>query len=358
MQSSFGPYSHATNTPNRMATLELPYLAPDVIDAEFARIVDELTRRGFLTGGLAAAALLGLAACGSGEAGSTGTPKASTRVVDSVNGKITVPADPKRVVSVHVSSDATLFDLGMSPLGVANPGANYVSPRYRSKWKDAAKVFSGGEMHLEDVAALHPDLILGVDWPFITKHYADLTKVAPTVIVPSTTWQATAHGVAEAVGRLADLDKLKDKLRTRSAAIKANYADELSRYRWDILQGGFDPGKYWLYGAKAELGPILADAGVQFASGTMQTPPTDSRAVSYEKIGLLSDADVIGYYANFDGTPNNEGPKLFAQTLWKRLPAVKAGRLVPFPDFLPSGYGDALAVLDELEAGLNKIGTA
>jgi hypothetical protein len=28
---------------------------------------------------------------------------------------------------------------------------------------------------------------------------------------------------------------------------------------------------------------------------------------------------------------------------------------VPFPDFLPNGYGDALAVLDELEAGLKKI---
>ena len=44
-------------------SLELP--APG-LHAEWAAIVDELTRRGLLAGGLGTAALLGLAACGSG----------------------------------------------------------------------------------------------------------------------------------------------------------------------------------------------------------------------------------------------------------------------------------------------------
>ncbi len=36
---------------------------------------------------------------------------------------------------------------------------------------------------------------------------------------------------------------------------------------------------------------------------------------------------------------------------------MKAGHTVPIPDFLPAGYGDALAVLDQLEAGLKTLGS-
>ncbi|MDQ7908746.1 hypothetical protein RB614_29865 [Phytohabitans sp. ZYX-F-186] len=63
---------------------------------------------------------------------------------------------------------------------------------------------------------------------------------------------------------------------------------------------------------------------------------------------------MIGFYAGYDGKPNNQGPQLFAQKGFTRLAAVQASRLVPIPDFLPGGYG-ALAVLDELEAGLTKL---
>ncbi|MER7003653.1 hypothetical protein ABT297_11505 [Dactylosporangium sp. NPDC000555] len=77
--------------------------------------------------------------------------------------------------------------------------------------------------------------------------------------------------------------------------------------------------------------------------------------MSYEQIDILADADVIGFYSGYDGNPNNKGPELFAQTGFKQLAAVRATRLVPFPDFLPGGYGDALAVLDQLESGLTKL---
>ena len=121
------------------------------------------------------------------------------------------------------------------------------------------------------------------------------------------------------------------------------------------MQGGFDTGQYWLYGPGSDIGQILAGAGVQFATGSAQTPGDANRALSYERIDVLADAGVIGFYANNDGTPNNEGPQLFAQEGFKALDAVKAGRLVPLPDFLPGGYGDALAALDEVETGLKKL---
>ncbi|MBN9618583.1 MAG: ABC transporter substrate-binding protein [Actinobacteria bacterium] len=335
-------------------------LVPPAIDTEFDRIVAELTRRGFLAGTIGAAGLLGLSACGSsgGIPAGSGPAAATTRRVETAKGPVDVPADPKRIVAIQPSSSATLYDLGLTPVGVYDQGASYISPRYRGRWATAPKIGVDGEIDVEKVAKLDPDLILGVDYDWNTKVYSQLTALAPTVIAPSTTWQALAHTTAEAVGRLAALRALQARLASRSAQIMSSYAPTLARYRWAILQGGFDQGQFWVYGPKSDVGVILAGAGVRFATASAQVAGPDNRAVSYERIDTLTDADVIGYYANYDGSPNNHGPQLFAQPGFRRLAAARAGRLVPIPDFLPGGYGDALAVLDELEAGLKRLGAS
>ena len=334
-------------------TLERPIAA----DTDFRAIVDELTRRGFLGGALGSAALLGLAACGSDSDSPSGSASASatTRAIRTAKGVVDVPVTPKRVVAIQPSAVATLYDVGLDPIGVYNQGSQYISPRYRAKWTKAPDVGSAGEIVVEKVAALEPDLIVGVDYEWNTKPYAQLSKLAPTVIAPATSWQATADTTAEAVGRSAQLDVLKKKVTARSAQIKSTYAGALAKYKWDILQGGFDKGKFWLYGPGSDAGTILAGAGVQFASASAKVPGANNSPTSYENIDILDDAGMIGYYANFDGTPNNEGPALFKQTQFTRLAAARGKRLVPIPDFLPGGYGDALAVLDELEAGLKKL---
>ena len=328
------------------------------VEARFADIVDELTRRGLLSGGLGAAALVGLAACGgNGGATATGSPSASsgTRTVASAKGAITLPAHPERVVAIAPQVRGTLYDLGITPIGVYDEGSEYISPRYRAKVADATIIGGGSGLQLEKIATLQPDLIVGVDYPYNTDDYTKLTVIAPTVIAPASTWQAIAQSTADAVNRQGVLQKIERRFATRAATIKKTYADLLARYRWDILQGGFDRGKFWLYGPKSDAGAILGAAGVRFATGSAGVHGGEDKALSYENIGLLQSADVIGFYANYDGTPNNQGPQLFAQTAFKALPAVTAGRTVPLPDFLPGGYGDALAVLDELEAGLKKI---
>ena len=101
------------------------------IDEEFARIVNALTRRGLLAGGLGTAALLGLSACGLDQPHDTSdvsTP--ATRKVDSVNGPISVPAHPKRVVTLDGFSMAAMFDLGLTPAGVYSAGEQYVEPQF------------------------------------------------------------------------------------------------------------------------------------------------------------------------------------------------------------------------------------
>ncbi|GAA5080366.1 ABC transporter substrate-binding protein [Streptomyces similanensis] len=149
--------------------------------AHAARTVRRRTR--VLRPAVAAAALaLALTACDSGSsaAGGAGGTTTATRVVGTAHGKVTVPAHPLRIVSVHSWSTESLFDLGLTPVGVEDSGANYVPPRYLKGWKAAAKVSTGADLDYERIAALKPDLIVGVDVPYLSKAYRRLSAIAPT----------------------------------------------------------------------------------------------------------------------------------------------------------------------------------
>lgn len=331
-------------------------------DTRFDEIVDDLTRRGFLAGGLTAAAVLGLAACGSdGTSDSDGTTGPSTRVVDSAKGKITVPAHPKRVVAMAYTVGYVLFDLGVTPAGVQDPGAEYVAPRYSDLWGPTPKINpNGGELNVEKIAALNPDLIIGVNYAWNTDLYDQMKAIAPTVIVDTSSWEEGTAAIADALNLKPALAKLEKRFADRTAEIKSTYADVLGRFRWDLLQGGFTDGQFWTYGANSTPGQLFVAAGGRLASASTAAaastdPGVGVKPISYENIDQLKDADVIAYYATYDDKPINLGPALFKQKLWQELPAVKAGRLVPVPDFLVGCYGDALAALDEFEAGLKKI---
>ncbi|WP_433065491.1 ABC transporter substrate-binding protein [Dactylosporangium sp. CS-033363] len=321
-----------------------------------------VSRRGLLAGGLGVAALFGLAACGADDDGPSaggGSQAASgTRKIDTAKGSIEIPAQPARVVTIQPSASATLYDLGVVPVGVYDQGEEYISPRYKDRWTPATKIGTAGQIDLEKVAALKPDVIIGVDYPWNTDVYDKLSALAPTVIATADTWQATARTTADAAGKLDRIADLERQITERSNAIKSTYAAVLGRYKWNILQGGFDQGQYWVYGPGSDVGTILAAAGIQFAPASAAVSGPGNQALSYERIDALADGDVIGFYAGYDGKPNNEGPKLWAQPAFTNLAAAKNNRLVPIPDFLPGGYGDALAVLDQVEAGLKTLQSA
>jgi len=322
-------------------------------DAEFARIVDELTRRGFLAGGLGTAAGLGLlSACAGG--GNTAQKAPATRVVHTVKGDITVPANPKRIIAINPGPLSTLYDLGVPALGVFDVGAQWVAPRYLSRWKSAQKIGKGDAIEFEKIASLEPDLILGVDYADDLKAYGRCSQVAPTVLVTLDSWQRTAQATADAVNRGDELAKLKSDLAGRLHQIKTTYADVLARYRWDLIQGQYDDVNYSVFSATAsDIGQLYTLAGVKFASLSANAKER-STSLSTEKLDLLSDADVIAYFATYDGSDKPVAP-LFASKLFKELPAAQAGRIVAVQDFLPSGYGDAQAALDSLEAELKQL---
>jgi iron complex transport system substrate-binding protein len=309
---------------------------------------------------LATAALGALAACSSGSPASAGAPtESTTRVVSTAKGDVTVPTHPKRVVSVQSWTTESLIDLGITPVAVEDPGEEYVPGRYLDVWKGADKVTSGADIDFEKIAALKPDLIVGVDVPYLDSAYAKLSAIAPTAFVAwdnTKPWSNYPQATADFVNRDAALAKLEKQYEDKLAEVKAKYATELADTKWDVIQGGFDAGNYWIYSEDASAaGQVLTALGAQFASATSGVAAADTtKSVSYEQADLLSDADAIIYYQNSDGSPANNIDKLFALPAWKRLPAVQSDSVVGTPDFLAGSYQDFLGLLGSIEDYLAK----
>lgn len=300
-----------------------------------------------------------LAAC-SAQATDTPTTSADTRVVATAHGDITVPAAPQRVVSLQSWTTESLIDLGVTPVGVEDPGEQYVPARYLDTWKAADKVTSGAEIDFEKIAALKPDLIVGVAVPYLDKAYEKLSAIAPTAFVKwddTKPWTSYPDATADFVNRPDQLAQLEKKYEERLDEVKSKYATELSTLKWDIIQGGFDAGNYWIYApAASPAGQVLTALGAQFASASASVDlAAKTRSVSYEQADLLSDADVIVCYQNNDGSPANNIDQLFALPAWKSLPAVTSGGLVGTSDFLAGSYSDFLGLLQTIEDHLASV---
>ncbi len=328
------------------------------------------TRRTFIGTGLIAA--LALAGCGGGSSSLGGTTSAAeaggeTRVVKTIKGPVTVPAEPKRVVSVYPTTVSALYDYGFDPVGVYFVNPEGISPRFRSSWEKAERVGNVGELDLTKIAALEPDVIIGANYEWNTNYYSRLSRIAPTVMAPSTEWQEAAHTIAAAVGAFEKLSELQKQLATRSAKIRNGFTEQLDAYRWDLLQEGGEGGEFLLYGPESGPGGVLTGAGVKLAPGSASVSGGEDASyssvgvtgglegvVTGSEIGVLEGAGVIGYLSDFSGSPKNE-EVLFGQQQFQELAAVKAGRTVPMANLLPQGYGDALALLEQLETGLKTL---
>lgn len=301
-----------------------------------------------------AALALALAACSAPATGDSAS-SSDTRSVSTPEGTVTIPTHPKRIVSVHSWTTESLLDFDVAPVGVENSGEQYVPERYLADWKKTDKVTDGGTIDFEKIAALKPDLIIGVDVPYLKAAYKKLSAIAPTAFAPfddDATWQDYPKYTADFANVTDEYDALKAKYEDRVTSVSSTYASQLATVKWDVIQGGFDAGNYWIYSETSPVGAILKELGAQFASATAGTKAGDNQSVSYEKTDLLSDADGLIYYTNNDGTPANNIDKLFALQSYQDLAAVSGGHAVGTPDFLPGSYSDALGVIDAIEKNL------
>jgi iron complex transport system substrate-binding protein len=126
-------------------------------------------------------------------------------------GDITIPKAPERVVSIGFSDQDWLLALGVTPIAVRDwygdqPFATW--PWAQDELGDATPtVLPSTDLNFEQIAALKPDLIVGVYSGITDTDYETLSKIAPTLAQPGdyvdygTPWDVMTEMIGRAVGK-------------------------------------------------------------------------------------------------------------------------------------------------------------
>lgn len=181
------------------------------------------------------AALLVLAGCGGGAGGGGaaapggGGPFPVT--IQHAFGQTQIPAAPQRVVTVGYNDADFALALGVVPVGVRDfVGAFDETNR---PWAQQAlggqrpENVGGNELDIEKIAALQPDLILGVYSFMDQATYDTLSRIAPTVAdknpggSPPSLWQEQTRITGQALGRSEQAEQVVAGVERRFADVKA-----------------------------------------------------------------------------------------------------------------------------------------
>ncbi|MGC4191694.1 MAG: ABC transporter substrate-binding protein [Thermomicrobiales bacterium] len=315
----------------------------DWTPAERDALANALTRRGFTA---TAAALV---AAGFGIAGAQ-TPAASpgdggTRTVETVNGPVEVPANPTRVVSVDSYSLAALIDAGLVPVGVPEMDLDSFIATYKDALTGVPTIGTFQDIDVEKIKVLQPEVILSINAPWATAIYDQLSQIAPTVLldyqVPNA-WQVLSDGFAAAVGREADLAKVKETYADRAAGVKTTFADAMASLKWAVAIGwGAADNQWTLYYPDSAPGVVLTDCGVQFVAAAAGKTGTNE-AFSYERLSLLEDADIVLTYGVHDGQSEELTQAMIDQPLFQALKVAQDNHIFMLANVVPSPYGAAI----------------
>ena len=259
---------------------------------------------------------------GSGSTETTASPSASTGLfpvtITHQFGRATIPSAPQRVVTIGFNEQDFALALGVEPVGVREflgydaPNRPWAPASVRGK---AIPTVGAENLALEKVAALKPDLILGINSYIDKGTYDKLAVIAPTVAqsgdvaLGATTWADQTLTIGKALGQETGAQQLVDQTRAAfTSAVETNpsFAGKSAAF----ALGSTAEGSYSL-GADDYRTGWLTDLGF--------TVPKASREVSFEQLDVF-DADVL--IAEGVEAAAVENP------VFARLPPVREGRFL------------------------------
>jgi iron complex transport system substrate-binding protein len=302
-------------------------------------IFDELTRREFLAG-MVAAGLLG--ACGL----SSDNKKSSrsTRRVTHAFGEVEVPVDASRVVALNVTAADPVLTLKVPAVGV--PG---VLPPALEPLAQGIERLGEAEISLEQVASLRPDLLLTAAYQgeiFEGFPIETLERIAPTVAYEFQSdyrWREYYRYFADVLGRTDDAEKVLGDLDDRIATLAARLP-ETGSTTVSVIRVYDDSSLQNYRTDQSFAGSILNPLGFAVPEALAGIDE-----VSLENLAVI-DADAL-YIFHEQAGPAVE--QLQAQPIYQQLNAVKAGKaFVVDNHWFGFGALAAGAVLDDIESTL------
>lgn len=250
-------------------------------------------------------------------------------------GTTTIPRQPERVVSLGFAGVDNILALGVKPIAVREWYGDYPSavwPWAQASLGDAKPVVLKGDLNIEQIAALHPDLILAVSSGITKEQYDLLSRIAPTIAPEAkygdygTPWQVDVRTDGRALGKTAEAEAAIKRIEDRFAAIRAAHPDWQGRTAAVGFYWNDAPGAYRSVDNRPML---LASLGLKApeAIDSLGKPTEFYISLSPEDLTPL-DADVLIWFEEFD--------KIEGVRLRPTLKAYKQGREI-FPDDLLTG---------------------
>jgi iron complex transport system substrate-binding protein len=297
-----------------------------------------------------------LAACGGSDepAARSGSAAGAWPVsIENRFGTTEVPARPQRVVTVGFNDQDFVLALGVPPVGVRENLGDYDAdsrPWAADQLAGAELPTVGGQqIDVEAVAALRPDLIVGV-YSFMDQATYDLLSgIAPTLAQTddhadgATPWQDQTLLTGRALGREDEAQELVDDVEGRFSAVAEEHP-EFAGTTLAVDFAGVGGSAHYLFGSDDLRTQFFSDLGFEVGD--------TSSAVSQEQLPVF-DQDVLvgGGYTREEAV---------ADPLFAGLDVVSSDRTVYLGDYTTDlmgalGYGSPLSLpylLDRLEQPL------
>lgn len=313
------------------------------------------SRRATANGMIALLVCLGLvaAACGDDGGASTdaagqgaeqpasGADDAFPVTIEHAFGSTTIEEVPERVVTVGFTDHDILLALGVVPVGLRN----WYGDHERGVWPWAEPLLGDAtpellpaeELNFEQIAALDPDLILGLYVGLEEAEYETLSKIAPTVAQSGehpdfgTPWQEMTRVAGQAVG-LAD----------EAAALVTDVEGEFEMARKEhpefegvelAYAGVYGEGQYYVETEGSTRVQILLDLGFVVPED-LAALGTDSfyHDISAERLDLLDQEVVLWEPADL-----SQLPAVKENDLYTSLAVARDGREVFLTDPMVAG---------------------
>ncbi|WP_186307817.1 ABC transporter substrate-binding protein [Paraburkholderia sp. BCC1884] len=263
------------------------------------------------------------------------TPAADNPIVSQASPSL--PAQPRRIVVLEFMFAEDLAALGITPVGMADPGSYPVWIGYdNARLASVPDIGTRQEPSLEAIAAAKPDLIIGVG----LRHapiFAALERIAPTVLFQygpglsddgaHTTQLDWGRKIFRTVGCLTGREAQARAVEARVDAGLARDAQRLAhagrrgeQVAW--LQELGLPDRYWAFTGNSTAG------GVAKALGLGIWPPEATR----EGTGYVSSEDLLKQpklTVLFVSATDKDVPLAgkLDSPIWRFVPARRAGRV-------------------------------
>ena len=245
---------------------------------------------------------------------------ASAVTVTDSHGEFTINSTPKRIVALEFSFVDALAAVEVSPVGIADDNdASRLLPAVSEKLGEWKSVGTRSQPSLEVIASLKPDLIIA-DVDRHSAVYNDLSKIAPTLLLPSRreTYQDNLKSAA-IIGKVIGKDAEMQQRLQQHAQLMQDYAKQLHGLEHQTVQFGVArENDFFAHSSESYAGGVIQALGLSSPEGLKNE--NASRQISLEQLLAINP----NYLIVGDYTQNSIVKQWQKQPLWNVLNAVKA----------------------------------